>query len=243
MEAVVTWVIAENVETLHEVRRHALSKVQQYHLELMSHLQVVAALESHLNHEQDPVECRHMKQELDTLKAKRDKAQHRRDCQQQIIARCEKDLVFVVELECPATSEGTPSDAPTPTAREETAEAPVEASGSTPGMPPLEEDMEVGNVDSPVRTTEDELLDEPSNQEDSQAQEAGDMPRETCEEADPDALPTGGETPSTEVTAGLSELSVSLPGAQPTPEPTEGPSATPQGPASNTAPPAAEQEE
>ena len=60
------------------------------------------------------------------------------------------------KLECTATSEGTPSDAPTSTAREETAEAPVEASGLTPGMPPLEEDMEVGNVDSPIRTAEDE---------------------------------------------------------------------------------------
>ena len=89
----------------------------------------------------------------------------------------------------------------------------------------------------------DELLDEPSDQEDSQAQEAGDTPRETSEEAGPNTLPTGGETPSTKVTAGLSELSVSLPGAQPTPEPTEGPSATPQGPASDTAPPAVEQEE
>ena len=160
--------------------------------------------------------------------------------QQQIIECCEKDLVFVGELECPAASEGTPSDAPTPTAREETAEAPVEASGSTPGMPPLEEDMEVGNVDSPVRMTEDELLNEPSDQEDSQAQEAGDAPRETSEEADPNTAPTGGETPSTGVTAGLSELSVSSPRAQPTPE-SEGPTtSTPQGPASDTAPPKAE---
>ena len=67
------------------------------------------------------------------------------------------------ELEHPATSEGTPSDAPTSTATEETAEASVEASRLTPGMPPLEEDMEVGNVDSPIRTTEDELLNEPSD--------------------------------------------------------------------------------
>ena len=162
------------------------------------------------------------------------------DCQQQIIKRCEKDLVFVGELECPTTSEGTPSDALTPTAREETAEAPIEASGSTPGMLPLEEDMEVGNVDSPIRTTEDELLDEPSDQEDSQAQEVGDAPRETSEEADPDTTPTGGETPSTGVTAGLSELSVSSPRAQPTPE-SEGPTtSTPQGPASDTTPPEAE---
>ena len=39
-------------------------------------------------------------------------------------------------------------------------------------MPPFKEDMEVGNVDSPVRTAEDELLND-SDQEDSQAQEAG----------------------------------------------------------------------
>ena len=80
----------------------------------------------------------------------------------------------------------------------------------------------MGNVDSPVRTTEDKLLDEPPDQEDSQAKEAEDTPRETSEEADPDTTPTGGETPSTGVTAGLSELSVSLPRAQPTPE-SEGP--------------------
>ena len=144
------------------------------------------------------------------------------------------------ELECPATSEGTPSDAPTQTAREETAESPIEASGSTPGMPPLEEDMEVGNVDSPVRTTEDELLNEPSDQEDSQAQEAGDATRETSEEADPDTTPTGGETPSTRVTARLSKLSVSLPRAQPTPELEDPTTSTPQGPASDTAPPEVE---
>ena len=101
--------------------------------------------------------------------------------------------------------------------------------------------MEVGNVDSPVRMAEDELLNEPSDQEDSQAQEAGGTPRETSEEADPDATPTVGETPSTGLTAGLSELSVSLPGAQPTPESTEGPTtSTSQGPASDTAPPEAE---
>ena len=127
------------------------------------------------------------------------------------------------ELECTATSEGTLSDAPTSTAREETAEVPVEASGSTPGMPPLEEDMEVGNVDSPVRMAEDKLLNEPSDQKDSQAQEVGDIPRETSEEADPNTTPTGGETPSTGVTAGLSGLSVISPRAQPTPESMEGP--------------------
>ena len=101
--------------------------------------------------------------------------------------------------------------------------------------------MEVGNVDSPVRTAEDELLNEPSGQEDSQAQEARDTPRETSEEADPDTTPTGGETPSTGVTAGLSELSVSSPRAQPTPESMEGPTtSTPQGPASDTTPLVAE---
>ena len=101
--------------------------------------------------------------------------------------------------------------------------------------------MEVGNVDSPIRTAEDELLDEPSDQEDSQAQEVGDMPRETSKEADPNTMPTRGETPSTGVTAGLSELSVSSPRAQPTPESMEDPTtSTPQGPASDTAPPTAE---
>ena len=204
MEVVIARIIAENVETLHEVRQYTLSKAQQYHLELMSLLQAVAALESCHNHEQDPAERRCMKQELDALRVKRDKAQHRRDHQQQIIECCEEDLVFVGELECTATSEGTPLDAPTSTAREETAEAPVEASGLTPGMPPLEEDMEVGNVDSPIRTAEDKLLNEPSDQEDSQAQEVGDTPRETSEEAGPNSTPTGGETPSTGVTAGLS---------------------------------------
>ena len=240
VESVIARVIAENVKTLVEVRRHALLKAQQYHLKLMSRLRAVAALKSRLNHEQDPTEQRHLKQELDALKVKRDKAQRRRETQQQIIERCKRDLVFVGELECPATSEGTPSDAPTPTARQETAEAPVEASGSTPGMPPLEEDMEVGNADSPVRTTEDELLNDSSDQEDSQAQEAGDAPRETSKEADLDTMPTGGETPSTRVTAGLSELSVSSPRAQPTPE-SEGPTtSTPQGSASDTAPPEVE---
>ena len=240
VELVIARVIAENVETLVEVRRCTLSKVQQYHLELMSHLWVVAALESCLNCEQDPAEQRCLGQELDALKAKRDKAQRRRETQQQIIECCENNLVFVGELERPATSEGTSSDAPTPTARQETAEAPIEASESTTGMPPLEEDMEVGNVDSPIRTTEDELLNEPSDQEDSQAQEAGDAPRETSEEADPDTTPTGGETLSTGVTAGLSELSVSSPRAQPTPE-SKGPTtSTPQGPASDTTPPEVE---
>ena len=240
-EVVITRVIAENVETLHWIRWCTLLKVQQAHIELMSLLQAVATLESRRNHEQDPAEHKCMKKELDTLRVKRDKAQHHRDCHQQIVECCKEDLVFVGELEHTATSGETPSDAMTSTASEETAEAPVEASGSTQEMPPLEEDMEVGNVHSPVRAADDELLDEPSNQEDSQAQEAGDTPRETSEEADPATMPTGGETPSTWVTAGLSELSVSSPRAQPTPEPMEGPTtSTPQGPASDTTPPTAE---
>ena len=239
VESVIARVIAENVETLVELRKRALSKAQQYHLELMSRMRVVAALESHLNHQEDPMEIRHLKQELDALKKKRDRSKHRRETQQQIIDCCEKDLVYVGELDCPTTPEGASSDAPTSTSTEETAEASVEASGSTTPMPPLKEDMEVGNVDSPVRTAEDELLND-SDQEDSQAQEAGDASRETSEEAGPDTTPTGGETPSTRVTAGLSELSVSLPRAQPTPE-SEGPTtSTPQGSASNTAPPEVE---
>ena len=239
MESVIARVIAENVETLVEVRKRTLSKVQQYHLELMSHMRAVAALESCLNRQEDPAEIRHLKQELDALKVKRDRSRHRRETQQQIIEHCEKDLVYVGELDRPTTPEGTSSDAPTSTSTEETAEAPVEASGSTTVIPPLEEDMEVGNVDSPVRMAKDELLNN-SDQEDSQAQEAGDAPRETSEEADPDTTPTGGETPSTGVTAGLSELSVSSPRAPPTPE-SDGPTtSTPQGSASDTAPPEAE---
>ena len=241
VEAVIAWVIAENVETLHEMRRRALRKAQQAHIELMSLLQVVAALESSHNRKQDPAECKRMKKELDALRVKQGKAQHCRDHQQQIIECCKEDLVLVGELECTAASGGTPLDAPTSTASEETAEAPVEASGSTQEMPPLEEDMEVGSVHSSVRAADDELLDESSNQADSQAQEVGDTPREASEETDPDTTPTGGETPSTGVTAGLSKLCVSLPRAQPTPELTEGPTtSTPQGPASDTTPPAVE---
>ena len=231
-EAVIALVIVENVETLHEMRRRTLSKAQQSHIELMSHLQAVAALESRRNHEQDHSKCKSMKKELDALRVKQSKAQRHRDRQQQIIKCCEEDLVFVGELECPAASGETPSDTPTSTASEETAEATVEASGSNQGMPPLEEDMEVGSGNSPVRAAEDELLNEP-DQADSQAQEAGDTPREASEEADPNTMPTGGKTPSTGVTAGLSELSVSLPREGPT-------TSTPQGPASDTAPPMVE---
>ena len=238
VELVIAWVIAENVETLVELRKHTLSKAQQYHLELMSRMRAVAALESRLNRQKDPAEIRHLKQELDALKVKRDRSKHRRETQQQI-DRCEKDLVYMGELDHPTAPEGTSSDAPTSTSTEETAEAPVEASGLTTRMPPLEEDMEVGNVDSLIRTAEDELLND-SDQEDSQAQEVGDAPRETSEEADPDTTPTGGETPSTGVTAGLSELSVSLPRAQPTPESEGSTTSTPQGSASDTAPPEVE---
>ena len=69
-EAVIARVIAENVETLHEMRWHTLLKVQQYHIELMSLLQAVAALESCRNCEQDPAECKCMKKELDVLRVK-----------------------------------------------------------------------------------------------------------------------------------------------------------------------------
>ena len=221
MESVIAQVITENVETLVELRKHALSKAQQYHLELMTHMRVVAAMESCLNHQEDPVEIRHLKQELDTLKKKRDRSKHRWQTQQQIIDCCETDLVYVGELDRPTAPEGASLDAPTSTSTEETAEASVEASGSTTPMLPLEEDMEMGNVDSPIRTAEDELLKD-SDQEDSQAQEVGDASRETSKEAGPSTTPTGGETPSTGVTARLSELSMSLPRAQPTPE-SEGP--------------------
>ena len=230
-------VIAENVETLAELRRRALSKAQQYHIELMTRMRGVAALESCLNRQEDPAAVRRLQQELDALKVKRDRSKRHRETQQQIIDRCEKELAYVGELDRPTVPEGASSDVPTST--EQTAEAPIEASGSTTPMPPPEEEMEVGNVDSPVRTAEDELLDD-SDQEDSQAQEVGDASRETSEEADPDTTPTGGETPSTGVTAGLSELSVSSPRDQPTPE-SEGPTIpTPQGSADDTAPPKAE---
>ena len=54
VESVIARVITENVETLAELRRHTLSKVQQYHIELMTRMWVVAALESHLNRQEDP---------------------------------------------------------------------------------------------------------------------------------------------------------------------------------------------
>ena len=239
MESVIARVIAKNVETLVELRKHALSKAQQYHLELMTRMRAVAAMESCLNHQEDPAEIRHLQKELNALKKKRDRSKNRGQTQQQIIDRCETDLVYVGKLDRPTVPEGASSDVPTSTSTEETAKASVEASGSTTPMLPLEEDMEVGNVDSPIRMAEDELLNN-SDQEDSQAQEAGDASRETSEEAGPDTMPTGGETPSTGVTARLSELSMSSPRAQPTPE-SEGPTtSTPQGSASDTTPPEVE---
>ena len=143
------------------------------------------------------------------------------------------------ELDHPTAPEGVSPDAPPSVTTAETAEASAEASGLTTPMPPLEEDMEVGTIDNPIRTAEDELLND-SDQEDSQAQEAEAASRETSEEASPDTTLTGGETPSAGVTAGLSELSVSSPRAPPTPE-LEGPTAsTPQESADDTAPPEAE---
>ena len=165
MESVIARVIAENVETLVELRKCALSKVQQYHLELMSCMRVVAGMESRLNCQEDPVEIRCLKQELDALKKKCDRSKHHRQTQQQIIDRCEKDLVYVGELDRPTTPEGASSDALPLMTTGVTVEASVEASGSTTPMLPLEKDMEVGNVDSPVRTAEDELLND-SDQED-----------------------------------------------------------------------------
>ena len=239
VESVIARVITENVETLVELRKRALSKAQQYHIELMSRMKVVAAMESCISHQEDPAEIRCLQKELNSLKKKRDRSKNRRQTQQLIIDHCERDLVYVGELDHPTAPEGVSPDAPPSATTPETAEAPAEASGSTTPMPPLEEDMEVGTIDSPVRTAEDELLND-SDQEDSQAQEAEAASRETSEEAGPDTTPTGGETPSTGVTAGLSELSVSSPRAPPTPEP-EGPtSSTPQESADNTTPPEAE---
>ena len=239
VESVIAQVITENVETLVELRKRALSKAQQYHIELMSHMKAVAAMESRISRQEDLVEIRHLQKELNSLKKKCDRSKNHRQTQQQIIDHCERDLVYVGELDHPTAPEGVSPDAPPSATTPETAEAPAEASGSTTPMPPLEEDMEVGTVDSPVRTAEDELLND-SDQEDSQAQEAEAASRETSEEAGPDTKLTGGETPSTGVTAGLSELSVSSPRAPPTPEP-EGPTtSTPQESADDTAPPEAE---
>ena len=62
------------------------------------------------------------------------------------------------ELDRPTAPEGVSPDAPPSAMTAETAEAPAEASGLTTPMPPLEEDMEVGTIDSPIRTAEDELV-------------------------------------------------------------------------------------
>ena len=238
VESVIAQVIAENVETLVELRKRTLSKAQLYHIKLMSRMKAVAAMESCLSHQEDPAEIRRLQKELDSLKKKRDRSKHHRQMQQQIIDHCEKDLAYVRQLDCPTAPEGASSDAPPSATKEETAEASPEAPGSTTPMPPLKEDMEVGNVDHPVRTAEDKLLN--NSDQDSQAQEAEAASRETPEGAGPDTTLTGGETPSTGVTAGLAELSVSSPGAPPSPE-SEGPTTfTPQGPADDTAPPEAE---
>ena len=211
----------------------------KYHIELMSHMKAVAAMESRLSHQEDPVEIRHLQKELNSLKKKCDRSKHHLQMQQLIIDCCERDRVYVGEIDRPTAPEGVSPNAPPSVTTLEIAEAPAEASGLTTPMPPLEEDMEVGTVDSPVTTAEDELLND-LDKEDSQAQEAEVASRETSEEAGPDTTLTGGETPSTGVTAGLSKLSVSSPRAPPTPE-SEGPTtSTPQESADDTAPPEAE---
>ena len=73
MELVIARVITENVETLVELRDRALSKAQQYHIELMTRMKVVAAMESRLSHQEDPTEIRHLQKELDSLKKKCDR--------------------------------------------------------------------------------------------------------------------------------------------------------------------------
>ena len=70
VESVIARVITENVETLVELRKHALSKAQQYHIQLMSCMRAVATLESRLNRQEDPMEIRRLEQELDALKKK-----------------------------------------------------------------------------------------------------------------------------------------------------------------------------
>ena len=85
MESVIAWVIAENVETLVELRKCALSKAQQYHIELMSRMKAVAAMESCISHQEDPVEIRCLQKELNSLKKRRDRSKNRRQMQQLII--------------------------------------------------------------------------------------------------------------------------------------------------------------
>ena len=53
VELVIAHVITENVETLVELRKRALSKAQQYHIELMSRMKVVATMESRISHQED----------------------------------------------------------------------------------------------------------------------------------------------------------------------------------------------
>ena len=74
-------------------------------------MKVVAAMESHISRQEDPVEIRRLQKELDSLKKKRDRSKHCRQMQQQIIDRCEKDLVYVGELNHPTAPEGVSSDA------------------------------------------------------------------------------------------------------------------------------------
>ena len=78
VELVIAGVIAENVETLVELRKRALSKAQQYHIELMSHMKMVAAMESRISRQEDPAEIRHLQKELNSLKKRRDRSKTRR---------------------------------------------------------------------------------------------------------------------------------------------------------------------
>ena len=112
VESVIARVIAENVETLVELRKRALSKAQQYHIELMSRMKVVAAMESRISHQEDPAEIRHLQKELTSLKKRRDRSKNRRQTQQLIIDSCERDLVYVGELDRPTAPEGVSPDAP-----------------------------------------------------------------------------------------------------------------------------------
>ena len=111
VELVIARVITENVETLVELRKRALSKAQQYDIELMSRMKVVAAMESCISHQEDPAEIRHLQKELNSLKKKCDRSKNRRQTQQLIIDRCERDLVYVGELDHPTAPEGVSPDA------------------------------------------------------------------------------------------------------------------------------------
>ena len=76
VESVIAWVIAKNVETLVELRKGTLSKVQQYHIELMSRMKAVAAMESRISRQEDPAQIRRLQKELDSLKKKHDRSKH-----------------------------------------------------------------------------------------------------------------------------------------------------------------------